>query len=304
MKSKLLIVFALLLFTITGCEYFENSDTLDVSSIEVNINGLPVLPDSMTYVGWFNREVNGVKKYTKVFVMDANPSGSINYKSDKPLQKLQEAQEFNLTTEKKSVASDSNLVPSTRELLVGRFSEAASVLTIGSGTIDFSNQKAVFNLATPTNGPASNELSGVWFVDSLSTNIVAGLDLPLLYEGWIYEGWVQINGQYVSTGRFSDPKSADLYTEYSDSLAGYSFPGEDFLLNAPSGLTFPTDLSNAIVAVSIEYNDGKTHGTEPFKKIFEATLPASAQSGVTYSLQYTSPVLTSGNSFMVIDLVK
>ena len=304
MKSKLLIVFALLLFAITGCEYFENSDTLDVSSIEVNITGLPVLPDSMTYVGWFNKEVNGVKIYTKVFVMDANPNGSINYKSEKPLQQLQEAQEFNLTTEEKSVSNDSALVPSSRMLLAGRFSEAASNLTIGSSAIDFANQRAVFTLATPTDGSATNELSGVWFVDSLSTNIVAGLDLPLLYEGWIYEGWIQINGQYLSTGRFSDPNSADLYTAFSDSLAGYPFPGEDFLLNAPSGLTFPTDLSNAKVEVSIEYNDGKTSGTEPFIKIFEATLPASAQSGVSYSLQYTSPVLTGGNSFMVVDLVK
>jgi hypothetical protein len=301
MNSKILIVFALLLFTITGCEYFENSDTLDTSSIEVNITDLPVLPDSMTYVGWFDSDNYAA---VKVFVQDASTDGSINYKSEKPFKSLQQAQEFILTVEKKSVANDSSLTPGALKILGGRFSEAASTLTIGDGSIDFADSKAVFNLATPTNGTGNNELSGVWFVDSLSTNIVAGLDLPTLYGGWIYEGWAQINGQYVSTGRFTNPEAADLYSAYGSTSNGYKFPGEDFLQNAPAGLTFPADLSNSKVALSIEYKDGRTHGAAPFIKIFEATIAASSQSGVSYSLQYTNPVFSGGNSLMVVDLVK
>jgi hypothetical protein len=302
MKSKILIVFALILFAITGCEYFENSDTLDISTIDVNITNLPALPDSMTYVGWLDSDDYAA---IKIFVQDASSDGSINYQSEETLQSLQQAQEFVLTVESKSVANDSDLVPSSRELLAGRFSEATSTLTIGNGTIDFANSKAVFNLATPTNGPNTDELSGVWFVDSLSINMVAGLDLPALYKGWIYEGWIQINGQYISTGRFSNPDAADLYAGYSETIAaGYNFPGEDFLINAPAGLTFPANLSNAQVAISVEYNDGRTHGTTPFIKIFEGTIQASAQSGVSYTLQYTDPVFTGGNSIMVVDLVK
>jgi hypothetical protein len=64
------------MFSITGCEYFENGTTLNLSTFQANITGLPVLPDSMTYVGWFEREKDNIKYYVKVFVQDAN-NGSI-----------------------------------------------------------------------------------------------------------------------------------------------------------------------------------------------------------------------------------
>ncbi len=304
MKSKLLATFALVIIVLTGCDYFENGDTLDISTVEVNLQGLPALPDSMTYVGWFNREKNGVNYYVKVFVQNANANGSISYKSEEPFKNLQEAQAFMLTTEKVSVAQDSALNPSSRIMLMGRYSEASAVLNISAIAATFSNSKAVFTLDTPTDGPSTNETNGVWFVDSVSTTPVAGLDLPALYGGWIYEGWVQVNGQYLSTGRFTDPKKADLFNEYKGNLAGYNFPGEDFLQNAPTGFTFPLNLANAKVIVSIEYKDGRTHGTTPFLKVYEATLPGTPQSRVSYSLQSVNPVLPTGNTFMVVDLVK
>ena len=302
MKSKLLITFALLLI-INGCEYFENGDTLDISTFKTSITNLPVLPDSLIYVGWFESDDYDP---VKVFVLDVNSDGSLNYESEKPFKDLLQAQKFVLTVEDTSVANDSSLTPSSLIMLEGRFSEAAASLTISSESLDFSNSKAVYNLITPTDSTGTNELSGIWFVDSVETvPIVAGLNLPTLYDGWIYEGWVEMNGQYLSTGRFTSYKGADLYSDYSDSLAsGYSFPGEDFLINAPDGLTFPTDLSNAKVIISIEFNDGRTHGEAPLLKIFEATIPSNAESGVSYSLQTTGATLTNGNTYMVIDLVK
>lgn len=306
MKSKLLLTFALIIIALTGCDYFENGDTVDISTVEVNLNGLPALPDSMTYVGWFNREKNGVNYYVKVFVQNANATGSISYKSEEPFKNLQEAQAFMLTTEKVSVAQDSLLKPSSRIMLMGRYSEAAAVLNISGSVIDFADSKAVFTLATPTDGPLTYETSGVWFADSVATTPVAGLNLPTLYGGWIYEGWVQVNGQYISTGRFTDPTKADLFNGYSGILAGYNFPGEDFLQDTTSttSLTFPLNLANAKVNVSIEYKDGRTHGTSPFLKVYEATISGSPQSGVAYPLQTANPILPNGNTFMVVDLVK
>jgi hypothetical protein len=304
MKSKLLVVFTIILFSITGCEYFENGTTLNVNTFQANITGLPALPDSMTYVGWFEREKDNTKYYVKVFVEDAGTDGNISYKSEKDLKSLQEAQQFWLTTEKKLLAADSVKVPSSRIILAGTFRDASSSLFISQQQSSISTARAVFSIETPTDGDSTNELSGVWFADSVSTNPVAGLNLPALYGGWIYEGWVEINGQYLSTGRFSDPSAKDLFSGYSDVTSGYNLPGEDFLLNAPSGFTFPLNLSNAKVAVSIEYNDGRTFGDQPYIKIFEATVSASPQSKVSYNLQYTNPVFASGNSYMVVDLVK
>lgn len=301
MKSKILIVFAVLSLSFAGCEYFENSDTLDISTIEVNITGLPALPDSMTYVGWL---VSDDYDPVKIFVQDAS-DGSLHYKADQKFQSFVQAQQFVLTTEEKVKAGDSTLTPSTRKILGGRFTNAASTLKIGSSDITFNNLKAVYNLSTPTDGPETNELSGIWFADSLSTSPALGLDLPTLYSGWIYEGWIEINDQYVSTGRFTSPKARDLYAAHSDTLfSGYNFPGEDFLVDAPTGLIFPLNLANSKVIVSIEYNDGKDHGTSPFIKIFEGTVPTSAESKVSYSLQPTQAVLTEGHSVMVIDFVK
>lgn len=300
MKNKSLIVFVTLLILVASCDYFQNSDTLDLSSVKVSLFGLPSIPDTMTYVGWFDSDDLSPEK---VFVLDADQSGNIVYESEKPLKSLHRAQEFVITVERKSNANDSNLVLSTRKILAGRFSNAASNLLIGEGITNFSNVIAEFNLATPTNRPDAEELSGIWFLDSINAP-VAGLKLPVLYSGWIYEGWVEINSKLVSTGRFSDPKKADLFSAYGGDSTGYNFPGEDFIKNAPAGLTFPTNLSGAKVYVSIEYKDGRSSGSNPFIIILETTIPASAQSGVTYTLGPSSKALTSGNAIMTIDLVK
>jgi hypothetical protein len=307
MKSQFLSGIAALLLIISGCEYFENGDTQNVSLIETTITGLPAIPDTMTFVGWFDSdEVKNNIKYVpeKVFVLDADGSGNIHYKSEKPLKSLIGAQKFYLTTERKALADSAKLIPSTRKIMLGYFSNAATNLQLGDTVANFEKAAGVFNLLTPTNGSNTDELSGLWFVDSVLVNLQSGLKLPALYEGWIYEGWVEINNQLVSTGRFSDPKKADLFKGYSSSSTGLNFPGEDFLVNAPGGLTFPINLSNAKVYISIEYNDGKTNGTSPFKILLLGTIPASAQSSVTYKLNKSGNAITSGNAIMVIDLVK
>jgi hypothetical protein len=307
MNTKFFIVFAALIIFITGCDYFENGDTLNISKFETNISGLPVIADTMTFVGWFQWEnKTTLKKIAeKVFVLDADQNGSISFSSELPFQSLQRAELFYLTIEKKNVANDSALVPSTRKILSGSFSFAAANLFVSDNASSFENIDGLFSLATPTNGLNTDELSGVWFIDSSSTNPVSGLKkLPELYSGWIYEGWVFINGQFISTGRFSDPTKADLFSNYGGSESGFNFPGEDLLTSAPSGLTFPTNLSNAKVYVSIEYKDGRTNGTSPFIVVLEGTVPSSAQNNVTYNLNRSNKSLTSGYALMKTDLVK
>jgi hypothetical protein len=307
MNTKFVLVFATLILFITGCDYFDNGDTLNVSKFETNLSGLPAIPDTMIFVGWFQWENKGTlnKVAERVFVLDADVNGNITYSSEKPLLSLQRAELFYLTVEKKSMANDSGLVPSNRVLLSGSFSYAAANLSISDNASKLSNAVGYFSLSTPTNGLNTDELSGVWFVDSSSTSPVSGLKtLPELYSGWIYEGWVDINGQLISTGRFSDPEQSDLYSGYSGSLAGFDFPGEDFLNNAPAGLTFPLNLSDAKVYVSLEYNDGRPNGSAPFLVILEGTVPTSAQNDVSYNLNRSNKVLTSGYGLMTVDLVK
>lgn len=305
MKKYLITAFSILLVSLTGCDYFENSDTLNSASIEVNITGLPAIPDTMTYVGWYDNDVTRFEPI-KVFALDPGGNGEINFKSEQTLGSLIDAQVFLLTIERESAINDSGFAPSSRVVLSGRFKTGNCTLDLGEAADQLNNASALFTLSTPTNGPGTDELSGVWFIDSLNTAAapVAGLKLPVLYNGWRYEGWVEINGTLVSTGRFTDPEAVDLFDGYSSTTAGYPFPGEDFLQNAPAGLTFPTDLSGQKVFVSLERNDGSTSGTTPFVVLFSATIQSPAQSGVSYVMQRTTNLIPGGTAVIKADLLE
>ena len=78
------------------------------------------------------------------------------------------------------------------------------------------------------------------------------MSLPTLPAGWAYEGWAVIGGQPVTTGRFTAVDMVDMADPFSGAMAGPPFPGEDFLVNAPAGLTFPTNLAGGTAVISIE----------------------------------------------------
>jgi hypothetical protein len=306
MKKYLILLFAASGFIFGGCEYFENSDTRSISQLEVNLSGLPTIPDTMTFVGWFDNDDGDP---VKAFTLDADANGNLVYSTtSEPLQHLQNAQIFNVTIERKAVLNDSDFVPSGRLILSGRFKLGNASLAFAETVNDFSaySDSAVFNLSTPTDGPNTNELSGVWFVDSLNlpAGPIAGLYLPALLSGWIYEGWVEVGGVLLSTGRFTIAASSDNFSGYSGSGAKYNYPGEDFLNNPPAGVTFPLDLSNAKVYVTFELDNGEDSGQAPSYKIFEATIPSGAQSGVTYPLQLSSPNLPGGVAKIAVDLLE
>jgi len=113
-----------------------------------------------------------------------------------------------------------------------------------------------------------NEESGIWFIELLLSEQVPnpadttkllvneeygpGLKLPVLPDtGFLYEGWVELsNGDTISTGKFYLPGFQDYDNEHCTYGAIPNFPGEDFLLNPPAGVTdFPPDLLNGGKAV-------------------------------------------------------
>lgn len=305
MKTYLITAFSILLISLTGCDYFENSDTLNSASLEVNITGLPAIPDTMTYVAWYDNDKTNFDPI-KVFAQDGDANGNIIFRSEQPMGHLIDAQSFIITIEREAALNDSGFAPSSRVVLSGRFKTGNCVLDLGEAANQLNDAAAIFTLTTPTNGTGTDELSGVWFIDSLGAAPapVAGLKLPVLYNGWRYEGWAEINGTLVSTGRFTDPEEADLFDEYSSTTAGYPFPGEDFLQNAPAGLTFPTDLTGQKVFISLERNDGSTSGTTPFVVLFSATVQSPAQDGVSYTMQRTTNSIPGGTAVIKADLLE
>ena len=104
-----------------------------------------------------------------------------------------------------------------------------------------------------------NDENGIWWLDITSGTPVAGLDLPVLPEGWKYEGWVVASGIPITTGTFTKVAATDDAAPFSgmeplpmpNGTDGF-FPGEDFVANAPSNVTFPLDVRNMTAVISIE----------------------------------------------------
>ena len=148
---------------------------------------------------------------------------------------------------------------------------------------DFTSSTGAYILATPTDGANTNENSGIWFLDLTSGSPSQGLFLPTLPGGWKYEGWTVINGTPVTTGTFTDATVVDNADPYSSTMPGPPFPGEDFLFNAPAGLTFPTDIAGGVAVISIE--PSPDNSSAPFTlKPLVGDIPVNAVDHTTYMM--------------------
>jgi hypothetical protein len=218
------------------------------NQLNLSISGLEDLGSAYAYEGWIM--VDGSPKSTGVFTV--NGSGALSKSSfDLNEEDLNAATAFILTIEP---SPDADPAPSDVHILAGDFSADNATLTLAHPAAlgsDFTSATGGYILATPTDGADNNENSGVWFLDP-GAGPGAALSLPTLPAGWAYEGWAVIDGTPVTTGTFISVTGMDAAAPFSGSQSGPPFPGEDFLNNAPGGLTFPTDLRGATIVVSVE----------------------------------------------------
>ena len=181
---------------------------------------------------------------------------------------------------------DTDAVPADTHISAGAVTGGTASLTVGSASAlgdDFTTSTGSYILATPTDDPDANDLSGVWFLDNSSGSAVAGLSLPTLPTGWNYEGWAVIGGVPVSTGTFTAVDAADAAAPFSGPNAGPPFPGEDFVANAPTGLTFPTDLTGETIVISVEPSPDDDAAPFVLKPLL-GTVPDPAATGTVYTL--------------------
>ena len=245
---KKLFLFPLSLVFLTACD---KDHPPKEGNLKLNINGLEDLGPTARYEGWLI--ANGQPVSTGIF--SVNNNGKLSQTVFKvPDLVLNSATTFVLTVEP---YPDNDPAPSDVHLLGGDFShgnKTAPVAVSHPAALgnDFSTAAGKFILATPTDGPDTNEDSGIWFLSLAGGSPAQGLTLPVLPAGWKYEGWAVINGKPVTTGTFLSADMADESGIFSGPLAAPPFPGEDFLVNAPSGLTFPTTLKGGTAIISIE----------------------------------------------------
>ena len=246
--SKLFSLLALTVFTLSSCGDDDTAPT--TTTLNASFDNLENLGEGFAYEGWII--VDGAAISTGVFTVD--DQGAVSQTGfDVEKADLEAASAFVLTIEP---SPDNDPAPSDVHILAGDISGTSANLTISHGAAlatSFTGATGDFILATPTDDDATNEKSGVWFINNSSGMAVAGLDLPALpASGWAYEGWAVINGQPVSTGTFTTATGSDDAAPYSGTNDAPPFPGEDFLNNQPEGLTFPTDLTGAMIVISIE----------------------------------------------------
>lgn len=228
----------------TSCSDDDENSSTSTETLSVDFAGLENLGEGYAYEGWVI--VDGAPISTGVFTVDNN--GSLSATSF-VVTNLSEATTFVLTIEP---SPDNDPTPSAVHLVAGDFSGNIANLDIGHEAAignDFEASKGTFILATPTDTDDTNEQSGVWFLDNSSGDAIAGLDLPVLPEGWVYEGWGVIDGTPITTGKFTSVTGSDDSAPYSGPNSGPPFPGEDFLINSPEGIDFPNNIAAAVISI-------------------------------------------------------
>lgn len=288
MKKYMSLLAIITSMTFISCDK-DDDETMDpgpmnnTANLSLSLSGLEDLGADYRYEGWIIVDGNPVT--TGLFTVNANGELSqtqFAVNSDD----LAAASTFVLTIEP---SPDNDPAPSDVHILAGDFSSDGASLSVGHGAAlgdDFSAAAGDYILATPTDGMMNNENSGIWFLDP-SAGPGPGLDLPTLPAGWAYEGWAVINGTPVSTGTFTALDAMDDAAPFSGAMAGPPFPGEDFVANAPAGLSFPTDLAGGTAVISIE--PVPDNSSAPFVlKPLAAGIPADAIDHTLYSLMNNS----------------
>ncbi|MEY8847261.1 hypothetical protein AB9K26_00475 [Psychroserpens sp. XS_ASV72] len=222
----------------------DSTNQPNMSTLTLNLSGLEALGSDFVYEGWII--VDGSPVSTGTF-------SSVNFPQDFSVNRAQlnNASMFVLSIEP---AVDPDPAPADTKVLAGSFSGDTAAVD-ASIVGDFSNAAGGFFLRTPTDEMGmnnGNDQYGVWF-GTPGMPPVPNFVLPTLPEGWTYEGWVVGDSGPLTTGTFNVFDMADTSAPFSETMQpGPPVPGEDFFLNAPAGETFPLDIRNRTVVISVE----------------------------------------------------
>lgn len=292
-KYRLIFFLGIVALTLVGCRHL---DELGTGKLQVNPQNFGTLENGFHYENWA--------------IIDGQPipAGKFNVSADGRLTTVDGSiianNEFNVNGDLSRAtaiiitiepAGDTDTIPAATHYAAASLIDGSGTLTINASTAlgtDFSSAAGKYILATPTNGPDTNENSGVWFLDP-ATGPGVGLTLPTLPAGWQYEGWAVINGVPVTSGRFTSVSDFDLFDDFSGPEPGPPFPGEDFLVNAPSGVIFPTDLSGTTIVISVEPQPDDSPAPFHLKPLM-GNVPTPAQDHLVYPLDNNAVNLPTG----------
>jgi hypothetical protein len=186
--------------------------------------------------------------------------------------------------------ADTDEGPSPIKILEGKFINNSALIKFQA--VNVLNANGQYLLATPTDGQNTNETSGIWFVhlSESGTTAFPALTLKQTTNGFVYQGWIEREGKFLSTGRFDRSDFLDSSALYGiKEGTDFGFPGEDFLANAPEDFTFPLNLAdgktNVFISVEPNIEGVDPTGEKPFQlRFLKATISQFAEPQKNYDL--------------------
>jgi hypothetical protein len=227
-QRLLISIASVLLAASSGCDDDPTEAIVpEQTDLVIDLRGIESLGSGFAYEGWLIVDgepvstgtfqvVNGVLQ-PDAFIVDQT--------------QLAAATIFVITIEP---VPDPDPLPSETRYLAGYFDDITASMSVGHPEAfgdDFMGAEGTYILNTPTTAADVDDYaSGIWWL--LPGPAPRGsLDLPVLPPGWVYEGWVQRDGDFVSTGRFTMPDRAD--SDGAGPAASVDpappFPGQDFI---------------------------------------------------------------------------
>ncbi len=296
--SQLLTLLACLALPLAACDDLttpaepptpgeDDDDPADLTSLVLDVDGLPTLGEAAVYEGWLI--VDGSPVSTGRFTVAEGEEGTQVF--EVTTQDADAAELFVLTIEP-AVGDDP--APSETHLLAGEVDSdglANAVLDhpAALGT-DFSDAAGSYILMTPTSADVPEDYAqGLWWLDPEGDHAPA-LELPELPQGWVYEGWVVTDDGPISTGRFTEVDAADF--DGAGPEAGPDgappFPGQDFI--EPS-----LDLVGLTTVISVEPQPDDSPAPFALKPLIDPTVE-DVGPGVLQGMDNTSAPIVSAVS--------
>lgn len=170
--------------------------------------------------------------------------------------------------------------PSGNVIMQGPFSEGVAQMSVPIPNA-IQSAAGTYRVQTPTDGPDTNEASGIWAIDADGN---PSLDLPEATAGYVYEHFLFLEGREILMGRFNVVDELDSVNAYIDDLfPPPEVPGDDFLRNSPAGLDFPTNLGGSLLIVTLEPRVlDSIHPSQLV--VLEAVLPLGLVGGETITM--------------------
>lgn len=280
---------------LAGCDSTSSSDEpANRFRMTLDVDGLVPLQDGFRYQVW--AMVDNTPVGSTVFNVNENGQfvnslGQIVSRTLSMSANVAHATTVMVTINGKT---DSGTVPSNRVLMAGDVSNERVTLSVDHplalGAELGGPFTGAFQLATPSDTNPNNESEGLWFGTGQGAQLQPTLDLPELPSEWIYEGWVSLSdGTLLSTGKFTRGDQFDESNPHGFPEVPF-VPGEDFLLDPPTGVTFPLDFSGANVFVSVEMASDDDQSAPFAIRLLSGSVPASPQPRTPYAMQSSTSV--------------